>query len=241
MIFPFNISVRSLSLSAFSKAGITLIILLCISNISIGQAAYDSSYRFYYYDQKLSMFEKMPDTKNEIVWLGDSITDGGEWSELFPKQNTLNRGISSDNTFGVLHRLNEVTRRHPKKIFLLIGINDIARNIPVDVILGNYQKIVERIKQESPSTKIYIQTLLPTNNSFTNFPNHQNKTDKVLAVNNGLKTIAAKQSATLIDLYTAFLDAEQKLDKQYTNDGLHLMGAGYQHWKNILISNNAMQ
>lgn len=240
MMFIATIVLQSLALPACRKAGVTLLILLCISRLSFGQAVYDSSYRFYYYDQKLSMFETMPDSKNEIVWMGDSITDGCEWSELFPKLNTLNRGISSDVTFGVLHRLHEVTRRHPKKIFLLIGINDIARNIPVEVILNNYQKIVERIRQESPSTAIYIQTLLPTNNSFNNFPNHQNKTDKVLAVNNGLKAIAINQHATLIDLYTAFLDAEQKLDKQYTNDGLHLLGAGYQHWKNILISNNAL-
>ena len=48
------------------------------------QSTYDSSFHFYYYDQKLSMFEIMPDQKGEVVWMGDSITDGGEWSELFP-------------------------------------------------------------------------------------------------------------------------------------------------------------
>ena len=240
MMFIATIVHQSLALPACRKAGVTLFILLCMSRLSFGQAAYDTSYRFYYYDQKLSMFESMPDTKDEIVWLGDSITDGCEWSELFPKHNTLNRGISSDNTFGVLHRLHEVTRRQPKKIFLLIGINDIARNIPADVILANYQKIVQRIGQESPNTTLYIQTLLPTNNSFNNFPNHQNKKDRVETINNGLKAIAASNKARLIDLYPAFLDAEQKLDKQYSNDGLHLLGAGYQHWKNILISNNAL-
>jgi len=218
-----------------------LFIVLCQSKDTIGQAAYDTSFRYYYYDQKLSMFEDMPDSKNEIVWLGDSITDGGEWSELFPKYNTLNRGISADNTFGIINRLHEVTRRKPKKLFLLIGINDIARSIPTDVILSNYKKIVQQVKAESPATIIYIQTLLPTNNDFNNFPKHQNKTEVVLAVNEGLKALAKSEQTQLIDLYETFLDNTGKLDKQYTNDGLHLLGVGYQHWKAIIITSKALK
>jgi lysophospholipase L1-like esterase len=194
----------------------------------------DTSYRFYYYDQKLSMFAIMPDQKNETVWLGDSITDGGEWSELFPELTTLNRGISADNTFGILNRLAEVTRRKPARVFILIGINDIGKNTPDEVILSNYQKIVTRIKRESPDTKVFIQSLLPTNNSFTQFSNHQNKTEHVLAVNEGLRQLAQKEKITYVDLYTPFLDSEKKLDKRFTNDGLHLTGEGYAHWKKIL-------
>ena len=28
-----------------------------------------------------------------------------------------------------------------------------------------------------------------------------------------------------------------KLDSRFTNDGLHLTGAGYQHWKQFLLDN----
>ncbi len=204
------------------------------------QATYDSSFRFYYYDQKLSMFEQMPTAKNAIVWLGDSIMDGGEWSELFPLYNTMNRGISSDNTFGVLNRLYEVVKRKPLKIFLLIGINDIARGIPDEVILRNYRKMVDSIQMKSPSTKIYIQSLLPTNNSFTEFKNHQNKTDHVLKVNEGLKKLCSEKKITYINLYDAFLDADGKLNEKYTNDGLHLKGEGYLRWKEVLIQKKVM-
>lgn len=219
---------------------VALFIFFSIGGPAFSQG-YDSSYRFYYWDQKLSMFEKMPQQKKQIVWLGDSITDGGEWSELFPNLNTLNRGISADNTFGILARLHEITQRKPVKIFLLIGINDIARNIPTDVICSNYQKIVTRIKSESPGTILYLQTLLPTNNQFKDFPKHQNKTAEIAAVNNCIKSIAAQQQLPLIDLHTAFADANGQLDKAYTNDGLHLMGAGYQHWKKVLEQANALK
>lgn len=210
-------------------------VTILLITISLQAAAqYDSSFRFYYYDQKLSMFEQMPAKDNCIIWLGDSITDGCEWSELFPNYNNLNRGVSSDNTFGVLNRLPEIIRRKPAKIFILIGINDIARNIPVDVILRNYTKMVERIQQESPRTKIYVQSLLPTNNQFTQFKNHQNKEAVIQTVNKGIAQLAIDKKINFIDLYAAFQDKEGRLDVRFTNDGLHLTGAGYLRWKEVL-------
>ncbi len=205
------------------------------------QSTYDSSFHFYYYDQKLSMFEIMPDQKGEVVWMGDSITDGGEWSELFPRVKTLNRGISSDNTYGILFRLKEITRRMPKKIFLLIGINDIARNIPDSVITGNYRKIISEIQQQTPQTRLYIQSILPTNNTFSEFKNHQNKTAHIIAINTTLQKLCKEKNIVYVDLYNHFVDESGKLASQFTNDGLHLTGEGYKKWKKVLIENKLMK
>lgn len=205
------------------------------------QSTYDSSFHFYYYDQKLSMFEIMPDQKGEVVWMGDSITDGGEWSELFPHEKTLNRGISSDNTFGVLFRLTEITRRKPKKIFLLIGINDIARNIPDSVIIANYRKIISVIQQQTPQSHLYMQSILPTNNTFSEFKNHQNKTAHIIAINTDLQKLCKEKNIVFVDLYQQFVDEYGKLASRYTNDGLHLTGDGYKKWKQLLIEKKIMK
>jgi lysophospholipase L1-like esterase len=145
-----------------------------------------------------------------------------------------NRGISGDITFGVLERLHEVTEGRPAKVFILIGINDISRNIPDSVIVGNYEKMIRRIKTESPKTKIYFQTLLPVNNGFTQFKNHYNKDEHILFVNKSLKALAVKEKVTLIDLYPHFLDSNKKLDENYTIDGLHLNAEGYKVWAGVL-------
>lgn len=214
-----------------------LTILLFISGAVAAQQQYDSSFHFYYYDQKLSFFEQMPVKKGCVVWLGDSITDSGEWNELFPNQCNLNRGISADNTFGLLHRLPEVVRHQPSRLFLLIGINDVARNIPVEVTLRNYRKIIETLRAECATTHIYVQSLLPTNNAYTQFPNHQNKLAQVQAINKGLEALCRELQVHYIDLFSAFADAEGKLDPRFTNDGLHLTGAGYARWKRVLLRN----
>lgn len=217
-----------------------LLIFFILPADLFAQASYDSSFHFYYYDQKLSMFEIMPDQAGETVWMGDSITDGGEWSELFPLQKTLNRGISSDNTFGILFRLAEVTKRKPKKIFLLIGINDIARNIPDSVILRNYQKIITGIQQQTPRSRLYIQSILPTNDNFSDFKNHQHKTAQIMAVNSALQKMCNGKKIVYVDLYNQFTDVAGKLDTRYTNDGLHLTGEGYKKWKQVLLEKKLM-
>lgn len=194
----------------------------------------DSTYRTYFYEQRQSMFELLPDTEGEIIMLGNSITNGGAWEELFQNPRVKNRGISGDNTFGVLARMNEVLSSKPAKIFILIGINDIAVNNPPSVILENYRKIIQRIIKDSPGTSIYVQSLFPTNNDFSRFSGHQNKDDKVRAVNAGIAQLAIEYGLTFIDLYPQFQNAEGKLDALYTNDGLHLLGPGYVKWSEIL-------
>ncbi|HMO32601.1 MAG TPA: GDSL-type esterase/lipase family protein [Lacibacter sp.] len=213
----------------------TLTILLVLSGSVAAQQQYDSSFHFYYYDQKLSFFEQMPVKKGCVVWLGDSITDSGEWNELFPDQCNLNRGISADNTFGLLHRLPEVVRHQPSRLYLLIGINDVARNIPVEVTLRNYRRIVETLRRDCAATRIYIQGLMPTNNAFTQFPNHQNKRGQVQAINKELEALCRELQVHYIDLFSAFADVEGNLDARYTNDGLHLTGAGYARWKEVVL------
>lgn len=210
----------------------TFLLSILISSPLAGQV--DSTYRFYFYDQRYSLFEALESKPGQIIMLGNSITNGGNWSELLENNSVINRGISGDNTFGVLNRLDEIVSSQPEKIFILIGINDISRETPVDVILNNYRRIVSKIQRESPETRIYVQSLFPTNNEFDHFPRAQNKDDEIRAVNIGIEKIAGEYGLTFIDLYPHFLDEEGKLSKEYTNDGLHLMGKGYLKWTEII-------
>lgn len=188
-----------------------------------------------YYNQRLSLFEKMPDTKGEIIFLGNSITDGGEWCELLGNLNVKNRGISGDTTVGVLFRLNEITRSTPAKVFLLIGINDLSGGVSKDTVFNKICKIANRILKDSPTTKVFIQSILPVSDSFGLFKNHTNKTNEVLWVNAHLKEWCANENIGFIDLYSHFILADsEKLDPKYTNDGLHLLGDGYLRWIEII-------
>jgi len=216
-------------------SGITIILFCFIGLISgiNGDQSIQNKYSTYYY-QKKSLFEQLPNTENEIIFLGDSITEGCNWSELLQDPCIKNRGISGDVTDGVLDRLEEVTESKPQRIFLMIGINDLARGRSVDYVLNNIKKIYKAVKDKSPGTELLIQSVLPVNPDFTLFPDHVNKSREIIEINNNLKKICAHYSLNYVDIYSQLADAKQKLSPEYTNDGLHLTGAGYIIWGNIL-------
>lgn len=188
---------------------------------------------FYY--QRATLFEVLPTSKSDIIFLGNSITNGGEWAELLRNPHAKNRGISGDTTQGVLDRLSTITKGKPSKIFLLIGTNDLLRGKSVDEVAKNVEKIVERVKRESPATKLYVQSVFPVNPKFNKFLGHMNRQKDIAALNAKIKAIAAHHGVTYIDVYKSLVTpSTDVMNPEYTNDGLHLLGKGYQKWVDVL-------
>ena len=193
-----------------------------------------SEYNF----QRRSLFEKLPVTSKDIVFLGNSITDGGEWAELFNNRHVKNRGISADRSGWLLDRLDPIINGHPKKLFLMIGTNDLAVGIAPEEVAANVEKLLDRFAEESPWTKIYVQSILPVNGVDTKAKpkNHWKKGAEIIETNKLLETLCeGRKNVMYVDVYSALVDEKGMLDKQYTNDGLHLMGEGYIVWRDAVL------
>ena len=188
---------------------------------------------FYY--QRASLFEELPIGHKDIVFLGNSITNGCEWSELFKNPLIKNRGISGDVTMGVYNRLDPIVKGKPAKIFLLIGVNDISWGMSADSIAGTIAMIVEKIKSKSPSTKIYLQSVLPFDDDKGYYKKLIGRFPVAAQINEQLVQLAEKENLTFINLYPHFVDKNTgKLDAKYSNDGLHLLGNGYLLWRDLI-------
>ncbi|PID69099.1 MAG: hypothetical protein CR989_03505 [Flavobacteriales bacterium] len=191
-------------------------------------------YSDYYYDKK-NAFESQPDTQNEIIFLGNSITDGGNWKALFPTVNAINRGISGDVTDGILARIEEITASQPIKVFLLIGTNDLARGKSVNNVAEKIEQIIEKIRNQSPKTAIYLQSVLPVNpNVGDKFSGHKSNSKKIVKLNRILHEMAAEKDINFINIYRPFSDKNGYLKAKYTYDGLHLNKKGYKKWRKVL-------
>ena len=182
------------------------------------------------YFHRKNLFEMLPPKDGAIIMLGNSITAGGEWSELLGNPNILNRGIPGDHCDGMRERLPEVLRHHPSKIFLMAGVNDLAFISPEKTWL-KYEQLVNEILTKSPSTTLYLQSVLPVNNlvSPTAVDN-----DDVQALNERIKAFAQAKNLVFIDLYPILQDLDGNLDAAYTQDGIHLNGAAYLKWAAVL-------
>lgn len=188
-----------------------------------------------FYNQRASLFEELPVTSKDIIFLGNSITNGGEWGELFGDKHVKNRGISGDICMGVYDRLNPILKGKPAKIFLLIGINDVSRGASADTIVCQIGRITRKIKQDSPKTKLYLQSVLPVTDHYQMFAGHTRHWQMIKVINEKLRALAQREKVTYIDLYSHFVEpATGKMNTEYTNDGLHLLGKGYMKWAEII-------
>ncbi len=214
---------------------------LLLSLTMYGQVDIDSTTRPAVYYPMLEAFEYHSISEGDIVFLGNSITFWADWPVLLDDCNVKNRGIPGDNTFGLKERLYEAVQGKPSKVFIMIGINDLAKNTPDSVILKNYQEIIRQINKMSPQTKIYFQTLLPTNADFGKLSNHYHKDEHIRYINDRLKEMGKENDLTVIDLYPHFADQYGKLLSEYTWDGVHLTINGYLRWVEILTEGDYLQ
>lgn len=212
-----------------------ILLVLLLSTVFCGMSQEKFS-KFYY--QRATLLEQLPTDSVDIVFLGNSITNAGEWRELFGNIHVKNRGISGDICEGVLARLSGITSGKPNKIFLMIGVNDLGRGASIDSIATATRKIIEKIQTETPQTQIYLQSVLPVNDAFGMFRNHTARWMDIKPLNQKLRILAENAKIAYIDLYSSFIAPEtEKLNPEYTNDGLHLLGNGYLKWVEIIRAN----
>ncbi|MBD5246214.1 MAG: sialate O-acetylesterase [Barnesiella sp.] len=186
------------------------------------------------YYQRASLFAELPVDSTDIVFLGNSLTHGCEWHELFGMPNIKNRGINGDIVEGIRLRIDPILKGQPAKLFLLCGVNDVSHDLTADSIAGAIGNLIDIIRTESPRTKVYVQSLLPINNSFGRYKAVFGKEQVIRDINTLIEPMVKEKGCTWINSHPAFVDADGNLDARYTNDGLHLMGNGYLHWREIL-------
>ena len=215
---------------AYSKGGIPYItrkLPFLQSAESRAKFMYDTPY---YWERK-SHFETLPKSEADIVFLGDSLTNACEWHEFFRTIRLKNRGISGDTTNGLLNRIEEVIESKPRKVFIMIGINDLNQGRSVDDIFNNYKLILKTFQNKTPHSEVFIQSILPLNNQKR--PNN-GVNSRIIELNAKLKDLAKDFSFQYIDLFSSFLDSNHQLDARYTIDGIHLNGQGYLVWKGLI-------
>lgn len=204
--------------------------LIDIPNKIIKARPTDSSEREFYIRHASIYYSciKYHNANQAIVFLGDSITHNAPWHEFFNSVHVINRGINGDDTTGLIKRLDAVTVLKPKKIFLMIGTNDIDRKKSVEQIVSNINFIIDDLSKKSPNSKIYLQSITPVRGYSEKY------VESIKKINIQIKAIAERRGHQFIDIYPPLADATGNLSENYTFDGLHLNGSGYAVWVNII-------
>lgn len=188
-----------------------------------------------YYARRATLFDLLPVYSSDIIMLGNSLTDGAEWNELFDNCYVKNRGIVGDIIPGFFERLEPILKGQPRKIFIMGGVNDISHGVSADSIVSAMTQVVTTIQARCPKTEIYVQSMLPFNNDVRLWKLLKGREQVVVDGNKGLESMCQRLGVTFINLYPLFVGENGKMKPEYTNDGLHLMGGAYLIWRDALL------
>ncbi|MFS9048237.1 1-alkyl-2-acetylglycerophosphocholine esterase [Streptococcus sanguinis] len=167
----------------------------------------------------------------DIIFIGDSIVEYYPLYELLQTDKRLvNRGIRGYKTDLLLENLDaHLFGQALDKVFILIGTNDIGKEMPQTETLANLEAVLQEISRDYPLAQIQLLSVLPVNEApVYKSTVYVRSNEKIQALNQAYRQLAnAYMNVQFIDLYDAFLNKEGQLSPDYTTDGLHLTIAGY--------------
>ena len=130
---------------------------------------------------------------------------------------------------GMIHRIDPIVGGQPRAIFIMGGANDLIFSKISDAkLLEQYERLLDIIARRSPRTKVYVQSLLPLNESM-NEKQFGGKNARIVSFNKCLREMAARRGLVFIDIWSA-IQRDGILPEEMTFDGVHLKADGYRIW-----------
>jgi len=179
---------------------------------------------------------------DRIIFLGDSTTyglyrygmlsDGTKTTQVWtPKSGTLTLSLASYTTILYPEDKTEITiaeavaRSKPDIMVVTLGINGVSF-MKESYFKSEYGKLVDIIKENSPDTKIILQSIFPVAASYANQISINN--DKITAANKWIASVAEEKGVKYANTITALIGDDGYLPEALQNgDGLHLNSTGF--------------
>jgi lysophospholipase L1-like esterase len=164
---------------------------------------------------KTRNYDSLAVDSSDVIFFGNSITEGFPVNDFFHNPKIKNRGIGGNTTLDLRSRLNQALSA--KRVFIMIGINDFRDGKSPQEVFDNFKFIADSLK-----SKLIVQSVLPT------WGQHKNLLPAIKEYNRLLKNYCDENDLTFLDLFTPFSK------KDYTYDGLHLKFDGYKLWAGLI-------
>ena len=176
---------------------------------------------------RATYFSMLPISNEDVLVFGDEFIKNGEWQELLGNRNVKNRGTgwgyggdiaTTSKIVDATYANTGVEKKDAKAIFIYTGTGDCNGSTDIATVKNSYKALVDKIAQKSPTSKIYLMALAPTNNATTN-------TSRIAALNSYMQSLATG-NIRYVDTYTPLLNGNVANTK-YFYPSNYLGGLGY--------------
>lgn len=155
----------------------------------------------------------------ERVWSGEGST---------VRFSSVNRERCVKLPSGELVTLRAAAARiKPRVLVITLGVSGGAGVLSEADFKSVYRNMLLSVKEASPGTRIYVQSILPLSDMSVKYYKRITK-EAVLAANGWIREVCASLSVPYIDTHSLLADGSGYLKKEYQNDEyMHLTGSAY--------------
>ena len=173
------------------------------------------------------------DAYSDAVLFGDMIIAGIEdYAYLGSGSIVSDNNLTTDKA---LNYVSDVKDRNPSKVYVLVGLNDLNYGTRSgEDVAERIGTIVSSLKEQIPSAKIYVVSLLPVTESFEAKASVKIKQTDIDAANKKLSEEASAMGMTFIDIADSFKDGTGYLDTEFSSGGYNLNHNYYPFFLNKL-------
>lgn len=179
---------------------------------------------------------------DDAAFLGDSITEGMKLhnqSNAFISSATSMAVIGAMNnpqaTYGDMTLLEAVNDKSPKKIYVMLGSNEVG-GYGMDIYISRYSELIDSLKSSNPDSIIYVQSLTPVTKAYHD-GGHILNNDLVNDANAQLKLLAFEKKVFFLDINSALVGEDGFLpDDASPKDGVHFGTDYFNKWMDYILS-----
>ena len=176
----------------------------------------------------------------QVLFAGSSLMEQFPVNELIQGEDlpfaVYNRGIGGYTTRDLLEVMDVcIYDLHPAHLFLNIGTNDMnGPDYREEELMSRYREILTGVRRNLPRTKIHLLAYYPVNRTVGErdprmgivFSGRTN--ERIAKANEAVRRLAEEFEAEYHDVNAGITDENGELKAEYTVEGMHLYGDGYQ-------------
>ncbi|AIA72249.1 GDSL-type esterase/lipase family protein [Pectobacterium atrosepticum] len=180
----------------------------------------------YHINDRMTFFREF-NPSGDIAFVGDSLTEGANWGQIFPASRIANFGIGGNTLKNIVGMTDLIVKSGARKAFVMAGVNDLSMmKYSVESAVDNYKKLINSLVNNDIS--VFLQSTIKTRDSIIN--------KKIEVLNISMKEFCESEGkCTWFDVNET-MTSDGLLSSDYTTDGTHLNGAGYRAWSSVIAT-----